>query len=41
MRDAYRSVQADMLLLTAGTPALGPAMEKTGTSQLYAEAYLN
>jgi di/tricarboxylate transporter len=40
MRDAYRSVQADVLLLIAGTLALGTAMEKTGTSQLYAEAYL-
>jgi di/tricarboxylate transporter len=41
MRDAYRAVQADVLLLIAGTLALGTAMEKTGTSQLYAEAYLN
>ena len=41
MRDAYRSVQADVLLLIAGTLALGTAMEKTGTSQIYAEAYLN
>ncbi len=40
MRDAYRSVQADVLLLIAGTLALGTAMENTGTSQLYAEAYL-
>jgi di/tricarboxylate transporter len=40
MRDAYRSVQADVLLLIVGTLALGTAMEKTGTSQLYAEAYL-
>jgi di/tricarboxylate transporter len=40
MRDAYRAVQADVLLLIAGTLALGTAMEKTGTSQLYAEAYL-
>ena len=40
MRDAYRSVQADVLLLIAGTLALGTAMEATGTSQLYAEAYL-
>jgi len=40
MRDAYRSVQADVLLLIAGTLALGTAMEKTGTSQLYALAYL-
>ena len=40
LRDAYRSVQADVLLLIAGTMALGTAMEKTGSSQLYAEAYL-
>jgi di/tricarboxylate transporter len=40
MRDAYRSVQFDVLLLIAGTLALGAAMEQTGTSQLYAEAYL-
>ena len=40
MRDAYRAVQADVLLLIAGTLALGTAMEKTGTSQLYADAYL-
>jgi di/tricarboxylate transporter len=40
MRDAYRAVQADVLLLIAGTLALGTAMEKTGTSQLYAEAFL-
>jgi di/tricarboxylate transporter len=40
MRDAYRAVQADVLLLIAGTLALGTAMEKTGTSQLYAKAYL-
>jgi di/tricarboxylate transporter len=40
MRDAYRALQADVLLLIAGTVALGTAMEKTGTSRLYAEAYL-
>ena len=40
MRDAYRAVQGDVLLLIAGTLALGTAMEKTGTSQIYAEAYL-
>ena len=40
MRDAYRALQADVLLLIAGTVALGTAMEKTGTSQLYADAYL-
>ena len=40
MREAYRSLQGDVLLLIAGTLALGTAMEKTGTSQLYAEAFL-
>jgi di/tricarboxylate transporter len=40
LRDAYRSLQADVLLLIAGTVALGTAMEKTGTSKLYAEIYL-
>jgi len=40
MRDAYRALQADVLILIAGTIALGTAMEKTGTSQLYAEAFL-
>jgi di/tricarboxylate transporter len=40
MRYAYRAVQADVLLLIAGTLALGTAMEKTGTSQIYAEGYL-
>ena len=40
MRDAYRSLQGDVLLLIAGTIALGTAMQKTGTSQLYAETFL-
>jgi di/tricarboxylate transporter len=31
---------ANVLMLIAGTIALGTAMEKTGTSQLYAAAYL-
>ncbi len=41
MRDAYRALQADVLILIAGTIALGAAMQKTGTSQLYAEAFLS
>lgn len=41
MRDAYRALQADVLILIAGTIALGAAMEKTGTSRLYAEAFLS
>ncbi len=40
MRDAYRALQGDVLILIAGTIALGTAMQKTGTSQLYAEAFL-
>ena len=41
LRDAYRAMQANVLMLIAGTIALGAAMEKTGTSQLYAEAFLS
>jgi di/tricarboxylate transporter len=41
MRDAYRALQGDVLLLIAGTIALGTAMQKTGASQLYAEAFLS
>lgn len=40
MRDAYRALQGDVLLLIAGTIALGTAMQKTGASQLYAETFL-
>lgn len=41
MRDAYRAMQGDVLLLIAGTIALGVAMQKTGASQLYAETFIN
>jgi di/tricarboxylate transporter len=41
MRDAYRSLQGDVLLLIAGTIALGTAMQKTGASQVYAETFLS
>ncbi len=41
LRDAYRALQADVLLLIAGTIALGTAMEKTGASRLYAQAFLD
>ncbi|WP_028583512.1 SLC13 family permease [Desulfogranum mediterraneum] len=41
MRDAYRALQGEVLLLIAGTIALGTAMEKTGASQLYAEGFLS
>lgn len=40
MRDAYRSLQGDVLLLIAGTIALGIAMEKSGASTVYADAFL-
>jgi len=41
IRDAYRSLQGNVLMLIAGTIALGAAMEKTGTSRIYAEAFLS
>ncbi|MDP2646402.1 MAG: SLC13 family permease [Desulfobacterales bacterium] len=40
LRDAYRTIQWDILILIAGTIALGAAMEKTGASKLYAEGFL-
>jgi di/tricarboxylate transporter len=41
MRDAYRALQGDVLLLIAGTIALGAAMQKTGASQYYADLFLS
>lgn len=41
MRDAYRSIQWDVLLLIAGTIALGLGMQRTGASELYAKTFLN
>jgi di/tricarboxylate transporter len=41
VRDAYRALQGDVLLLIAGTIALGLAMQKTGASLFYAQAFLN
>ncbi len=41
IRDAYRSLQGNVLLLIAGMIALGAAMEKTGASRVYAEAFLS
>lgn len=41
MRDAYKALQGDVLLLIAGTIALGVAMEKSGASQLYAGAFIS
>ena len=40
IRGAYRAMQGSVLMLIVGTIALGAAMEKTGTSQVYAEAFL-
>lgn len=41
MRDAYKALQGDVLLLIAGTIALGIAMQKTGASELYAQSFLS
>jgi len=41
IRDAYRALRPDVLILIAGTIALGTAMEKTGASGLYAEVFLS
>jgi len=41
VRDAYRSLQGDVLLLIAATIGLGLAMEKSGASLLYAKLFLS
>ena len=41
LRDAYRAIRGDVLLLIIGTIALGAAMEKTGATRFYAEWFLN
>ncbi|PIE71789.1 MAG: SLC13 family permease [Deltaproteobacteria bacterium] len=41
MRVAYKSLQGDVLLLIAGTIALGTAMQKTGASAFYANGFIN
>jgi len=41
LRDAYRSLQGNILMLIAGTIALGAAMEKTGATRVYADAFLS
>ena len=41
LRDAYRSLEPDVLLLIVGTIALGTAMEKTGASGWYADSFLS
>ncbi|ACN15380.1 SLC13A transporter family protein (TrkA domain protein) [Desulforapulum autotrophicum HRM2] len=40
LKDAYRSLEAEVLLLIVGTLALGLAMQKTGATQLYADSFL-
>jgi di/tricarboxylate transporter len=40
LRDAYRALQGDVLLLIVGTIALGTAMEKTGTARFYAQNFI-
>jgi di/tricarboxylate transporter len=41
LRDAYRAMQANVLILIVGTIALGTAMEKTGTAKFYAQEFLS
>ena len=41
LRDAYRELRGDVLLIIVATIALGTAMERTGTSELYARAFLS
>ena len=40
LKEAYRALQSNILMLIAGTIALGTAMDQTGTSQYYAELFL-
>ena len=40
LKDAYRSLQPEVLLLIVGTIALGVAMQKTGATKLYADFFL-
>ena len=41
LRDAYKSVESRVLMIIIGTFALSAALEKTGTSKLYADAFLS
>ena len=41
LRDAYRAMQANVLILIVGTIALGTAMEKSGTAKLYAQEFIS
>jgi len=40
LKDGYRALQGDVLLLIIGTIALGTAMEKTGTAKFYAHEFI-
>jgi di/tricarboxylate transporter len=41
LKEAYRAMQSSVLLLIAGTIALGAAMDKTGASRFYAAHFLS
>ena len=41
LRDAYRALEGNVLVLIAGAIALGTAMEKTGTAKYYANGFLS
>ncbi len=41
LKDAYRALEPEVLLLIIATIALGTAMEKTGATSLYAGLFLN
>lgn len=40
LKDAYRAVDVQVLMIIVSTLALGAAMEKTGAAQVYAQAFL-
>ena len=40
LKEAYRALQANVLMLIVGTIALGTAMEQTGASRYYADLFL-
>jgi len=40
LKEAYRALQGNVLMLIVGTIALGIAMEQTGTSRYYADLFL-
>ncbi len=41
LKDAYRSLESEVLLLIVATIALGVAMQKTGATKLYAHLFLS